>query len=130
LRAIETSLRNTSGSTTAEPMFAQTPPSRSQATAAMIRKSRWEAAPSSAGGTHGCMWIVSVPSATCTAHGIPAREQAARVVSECLKRGLIVLTAGTYGNVVRLLVPLVITDDEFAEGVRILEESMTAVHAH
>jgi 4-aminobutyrate aminotransferase/(S)-3-amino-2-methylpropionate transaminase len=60
----------------------------------------------------------------------PAREQASRLVSECLRRGLIVLTAGTYGNVVRLLVPLVITDDQFAEGMRILEESMQAVHCH
>jgi 4-aminobutyrate aminotransferase/(S)-3-amino-2-methylpropionate transaminase len=57
----------------------------------------------------------------------PAREQASIVVSDCLRRGLIVLSAGTYGNVIRLLVPLVITDDQFAEGIGILEESLGVV---
>ena len=57
----------------------------------------------------------------------PAREQAAMVVSECLRRGLIVLSAGTYGNVIRLLVPLVITDDQFTEGLGILEEALRVV---
>ena len=57
----------------------------------------------------------------------PAREQAALVVNQCLRRGLIVLTAGTYGNVIRLLVPLVITDDQFTEGLGILEEALRVV---
>ena len=59
----------------------------------------------------------------------PAREHASVVVSECLRRGLILLTAGTYGNVVRLLVPLVITDDQFVEGMGILEEALSVVNS-
>jgi 4-aminobutyrate aminotransferase / (S)-3-amino-2-methylpropionate transaminase / 5-aminovalerate transaminase len=58
---------------------------------------------------------------------IPAREQTSAVVSECLTRGLIVLSCGTYGNVIRLLVPLVITDDQFVEGIGILQEALAAV---
>ena len=47
-----------------------------------------------------------------------------RVSQYCYEHGLITISAGTYGNVVRLLVPLVITDAQFAEGVDVLEAGM------
>jgi 4-aminobutyrate aminotransferase/(S)-3-amino-2-methylpropionate transaminase len=37
---------------------------------------------------------------------------------------LVTITAGTYGNVVRTLMPLVITDDELAEGLGVLESAL------
>jgi 4-aminobutyrate aminotransferase/(S)-3-amino-2-methylpropionate transaminase len=37
-----------------------------------------------------------------------------------------VLTAGTYGNVIRLLPPLVISDELLEEGLAILEQAVTA----
>ena len=40
-----------------------------------------------------------------------------------LERGLIVLTAGTYGNVVRLLPPITIDDGLLEEGLDLLEEA-------
>jgi 4-aminobutyrate aminotransferase/(S)-3-amino-2-methylpropionate transaminase len=40
-----------------------------------------------------------------------------------LERGLIVLTAGTYGNVVRLLPPVTIEDGLLTEGLDLLEEA-------
>jgi 4-aminobutyrate aminotransferase/(S)-3-amino-2-methylpropionate transaminase len=43
-----------------------------------------------------------------------------------LERGLIVLTAGTYGNVVRLLPPITIEDGLLDEGLDLLEESFAA----
>jgi 4-aminobutyrate aminotransferase / (S)-3-amino-2-methylpropionate transaminase / 5-aminovalerate transaminase len=43
-----------------------------------------------------------------------------------LERGVIVLTAGTYGNVVRLLPPITIEDDLLDEGLDLLEESFVA----
>jgi 4-aminobutyrate aminotransferase/(S)-3-amino-2-methylpropionate transaminase len=43
----------------------------------------------------------------------------------CLSRGVILLTAGTYSNVIRLLMPLVITDAEFAEAMEVIESGMT-----
>jgi 4-aminobutyrate aminotransferase/(S)-3-amino-2-methylpropionate transaminase len=45
---------------------------------------------------------------------------------EALERGLIVLTAGTYGNVVRLLPPLTIEDSLLDEGLGLLEEAVAA----
>ena len=41
-----------------------------------------------------------------------------------LERGLIVLTAGTYGNVVRLLPPITIEDALLAEGLDLLDEAL------
>jgi 4-aminobutyrate aminotransferase len=45
---------------------------------------------------------------------------------EALKRGLILLTCGVYGNVIRFLAPITIPDAHFAEAMGILEESVAA----
>ncbi|MGA8555311.1 MAG: aspartate aminotransferase family protein, partial [Candidatus Acidiferrales bacterium] len=57
----------------------------------------------------------------------PAREEADQVTRHCLERGLILLSAGSYGNVLRLLVPLIITDAQFDEGLDVLESSLAIV---
>ncbi|HLE99715.1 MAG TPA: 4-aminobutyrate--2-oxoglutarate transaminase [Gaiellaceae bacterium] len=54
----------------------------------------------------------------------PDRAQA--VVSAAFDRGLVLLSCGLYGNVIRLLPPLTITDDELDEGFAIVEESLVA----
>jgi len=48
-----------------------------------------------------------------------------RVARLCHEQGLLILTAGTYGNVLRLLPPLVISDDLLDEGLGILETALT-----
>lgn len=57
----------------------------------------------------------------------PDKAATARVAAECHAQGLLVLTAGTYGNVVRLLPPLVIPDELLDEGLGILEAALSAV---
>ncbi|MBT3963325.1 MAG: 4-aminobutyrate--2-oxoglutarate transaminase, partial [Flavobacteriales bacterium] len=42
----------------------------------------------------------------------------------CAKRGLILLSAGTHKNVIRILSPLVITDDQLDQGIAIIEEEL------
>jgi 4-aminobutyrate aminotransferase len=54
----------------------------------------------------------------------PDRAQA--VVSAAYDRGLILLSCGLYGNVIRLLAPLTIAPDDLEEGLAILEESLAA----
>ncbi|MCB1398925.1 MAG: 4-aminobutyrate--2-oxoglutarate transaminase [Rhodobacteraceae bacterium] len=49
-----------------------------------------------------------------------------RVREEALKRGLILLTCGVYGNVIRFLAPITIPDAVFDEALDILEASVTA----
>jgi 4-aminobutyrate aminotransferase/(S)-3-amino-2-methylpropionate transaminase len=51
-------------------------------------------------------------------------ERASAVVSAARARGLALLSCGLYGNVIRLHVPLVISDDELARGLDILESSL------
>ncbi|UTT51129.1 MULTISPECIES: 4-aminobutyrate--2-oxoglutarate transaminase [Rhodococcus] len=50
----------------------------------------------------------------------PNPEATRAVAAEALAQGVIVLTCGTYGNVVRLLPPLVIPDDLLIEGLDVL----------
>ena len=47
--------------------------------------------------------------------------------AEALKRGLVLLTCGVYGNVIRFLAPLTIPDEVFAEALDILEASIDGV---
>jgi 4-aminobutyrate aminotransferase / (S)-3-amino-2-methylpropionate transaminase / 5-aminovalerate transaminase len=54
----------------------------------------------------------------------PAAELAKLTTEAAREKGLILLSCGTYGNVIRILVPLVISDDELDRGLEILEESL------
>jgi 4-aminobutyrate aminotransferase/(S)-3-amino-2-methylpropionate transaminase len=54
----------------------------------------------------------------------PAPELAVATTTGARERGLILLSCGLYGNVVRILVPLVATDEELDRGLDILEESL------
>ncbi|WUI01701.1 4-aminobutyrate--2-oxoglutarate transaminase [Spirillospora sp. NBC_00431] len=53
----------------------------------------------------------------------PDPELTARIASRCHEQGLLVLTTGTYGNVLRFLPPLVIPADLLTEGLAVLEEA-------
>ncbi|NVI86830.1 4-aminobutyrate--2-oxoglutarate transaminase [Actinomadura sp. BRA 177] len=53
----------------------------------------------------------------------PDPELTAQVAKRCHERGLLVLTTGTYGNVLRFLPPLVIPEDLLNEGLDILAEA-------
>jgi 4-aminobutyrate aminotransferase / (S)-3-amino-2-methylpropionate transaminase / 5-aminovalerate transaminase len=59
----------------------------------------------------------------------PARELAHRVTEEALRRGLLLITCGVYGNVIRVLVPLVIGDAELEEALDAWDEALEAVLA-
>ena len=55
----------------------------------------------------------------------PDKERAAEVVENALQRGLLLLTAGQRGNVIRTLMPLPITDDELEEGLSVLDRAVS-----
>jgi 4-aminobutyrate aminotransferase/(S)-3-amino-2-methylpropionate transaminase len=57
----------------------------------------------------------------------PAKEETDKVLRHCLEHGLILVSAGSYGNVIRLLMPLVITDQEFDEGLQVMEDALMSV---
>jgi len=54
----------------------------------------------------------------------PWPELVDRTLKEAETRGLIILKAGLYGNVIRLLPPLTLSDDELRRGLEILETSL------
>ena len=49
-----------------------------------------------------------------------------RIRTEALARGLMLLTCGVHGNVIRFLAPITIQDDDFAEAIDILAEAVKA----
>jgi 4-aminobutyrate aminotransferase / (S)-3-amino-2-methylpropionate transaminase / 5-aminovalerate transaminase len=57
----------------------------------------------------------------------PDAGVAARVARACHSAGLVVLTCGTYGNVLRFLPPLVIPDALLNEGLSILEDAFAGL---
>jgi 4-aminobutyrate aminotransferase/(S)-3-amino-2-methylpropionate transaminase len=56
----------------------------------------------------------------------PNAELVSAVVQECAKNGLLVESAGIYGNVIRFLAPLVITDEQLEAGLDILENAVSS----
>ncbi|WP_415951398.1 4-aminobutyrate--2-oxoglutarate transaminase [Streptomyces sp. KLOTTS4A1] len=57
----------------------------------------------------------------------PNPEVTAALAKACHAEGLLVLTCGTYGNVLRFLPPLVIGEDLLNEGLDILEQSFARI---
>jgi 4-aminobutyrate aminotransferase/(S)-3-amino-2-methylpropionate transaminase len=57
----------------------------------------------------------------------PADTETKEIARYCYEHGLILITAGTYNNVIRILVPLVVTDEQFDEGLAVIEAALTSV---
>ena len=58
--------------------------------------------------------------------GEPATAATKEIAAAAHARGLILLTCGTYGNVMRLLPPLSMPEHLLAEGLDVLEEAFAA----
>ncbi|MBV9280369.1 MAG: 4-aminobutyrate--2-oxoglutarate transaminase [Chloroflexi bacterium] len=57
----------------------------------------------------------------------PAAAETASILHRCHDAGLLVIKAGLYDNVLRVLVPLVVGDDQLREGLDILERALADV---
>jgi 4-aminobutyrate aminotransferase/(S)-3-amino-2-methylpropionate transaminase len=58
---------------------------------------------------------------------MPAADETKKITQYCYERGLITITAGTYSNVIRVLVPLVATNDQMDEGLDVLESAIATL---
>jgi 4-aminobutyrate aminotransferase/(S)-3-amino-2-methylpropionate transaminase len=56
----------------------------------------------------------------------PADSETKEIAKYCYEHGLITITAGTFNNVMRILVPLVISDEQFEEGLNVLEAALAS----
>ena len=54
----------------------------------------------------------------------PSPTLASAITAAARERGLVLLSCGLYGNVIRILVPLTISDEDLARGLDLLEESL------
>ena len=68
-----------------------------------------------------------VPGSTSPIGPTPDPAATTAVARACHAAGLLVLTCGTYGNVLRFLPPLVITDTQLNQGLDILDEAFATV---
>ncbi|HXO34319.1 MAG TPA: 4-aminobutyrate--2-oxoglutarate transaminase [Candidatus Acidoferrales bacterium] len=57
----------------------------------------------------------------------PATDETKQITQYCYEHGLITITAGSYSNVIRVLVPLVATNEQMDEGLDVLESALAAV---
>jgi 4-aminobutyrate aminotransferase/(S)-3-amino-2-methylpropionate transaminase len=58
----------------------------------------------------------------------PAPEETKQITQYCYEHGLITITAGSYSNVIRILVPLVVTNEQMDEGLDVLQSALQSVY--
>lgn len=68
-----------------------------------------------------------IPEIILTGKSIAA-DEAGEVAKLCYENVFVVLRCGVYHNVIRILMPLVITDDQLEKGLSILEGSLSKLH--
>lgn len=57
----------------------------------------------------------------------PDKEMTQRILQEAHRRGVVLMGAGLFGNVIRTLAPLVISDEQLQEALDVVEEALEAV---
>ncbi|MFI5274672.1 MAG: 4-aminobutyrate--2-oxoglutarate transaminase, partial [Ktedonobacterales bacterium] len=97
---------------------------------ALERMREWQRRFALVGDVRGQGAMVAIELVRDRALRTPAAAEAAQLLAEARARGLILIKAGLYDNVIRLLMPLVTTEAEMAEGLDILEAALLAVTEH
>lgn len=59
----------------------------------------------------------------------PSRELASQIVEKAREKHLIILSCGTYGNVLRILVPLTATNEQLGRGLEIIRQCFEELDA-
>jgi 4-aminobutyrate aminotransferase/(S)-3-amino-2-methylpropionate transaminase len=59
--------------------------------------------------------------------GKPAADVTKAVQTHALHKGVLILTAGTFGNILRFLPPVVITDDQLREAVAVMDDALSSL---
>ena len=90
------------------------------------RAERWQREFSLIGDVRGRGAMQALELVTDRATREPAKGETTAISRYCWEHGLISITAGTYGNVIRTLMPLVMSDDQLDEGLDVLEAALAA----
>ncbi len=57
----------------------------------------------------------------------PSADLAKKLTAKALEKGLVLLSCGVYGNVIRILVPITADDAVVEEGIQIIEKSLKEI---
>jgi 4-aminobutyrate aminotransferase/(S)-3-amino-2-methylpropionate transaminase len=90
------------------------------------RAERWQKRWPQIGALHGMGAMRSLELIRDPTSHEPDEQVVAAISKYCYENGLLTISAGTYGNILRLLMPLVITDAQFDEGLDVLEAALAA----
>jgi 4-aminobutyrate aminotransferase / (S)-3-amino-2-methylpropionate transaminase / 5-aminovalerate transaminase len=91
------------------------------------RASRWQARWELVGDVRGLGAMQAIELVRSRATRQPADDETKEVAQYCYEHGVVLITAGSYSNVIRLLMPLVITDEQMDEALDILEAGLAQV---
>jgi 4-aminobutyrate aminotransferase/(S)-3-amino-2-methylpropionate transaminase len=92
-----------------------------------VRFQKWAERFPQIGDVRGLGGMIAVELVTDRTTKAPAKELTGKLLAEALKRGVILLSAGTLGNVVRVLVPLTVEDAVLDEGLDAMEQAFEVV---
>jgi 4-aminobutyrate aminotransferase/(S)-3-amino-2-methylpropionate transaminase len=91
------------------------------------RASKWQAQWELIGDVRGLGAMQALELVRSRAGREPADEETKQVSQYCYEHGLVLITAGSYGNVIRLLMPLVVSDAQMDEAMDVLEGALAHV---
>ena len=91
------------------------------------RAERWQERFECIGEVRGIGGMQAIVLVTSRATGEPADKLTKDMARWAIAHGLLLVTAGTYGNVIRLLVPLVVSTDDLEAGLDIIEAGLEAL---
>lgn len=90
------------------------------------RMHRWQARFEEIGDVRGLGAMIAIELVHDRESKDPAPELVSAVCAAAFRRGLLLIPAGLYSNVIRVLVPLTITDPELDEAMSVWEEALEA----
>jgi 4-aminobutyrate aminotransferase/(S)-3-amino-2-methylpropionate transaminase len=91
------------------------------------RATRWQAQWELVGDVRGLGAMQALELVRSKTTRAPADVETKQVSQYCYEHGLITITAGSYSNVIRLLMPLVVTDAQMDEAMDVLESALAHV---
>ncbi len=92
-----------------------------------VRATKWQRRWELVGDVRGLGAMQAIELVRSKATREPADEETKQVAQYCYEHGLVLITAGSYGNVIRLLMPLVVTDEQMDEAMDVLESALAQV---
>jgi 4-aminobutyrate aminotransferase/(S)-3-amino-2-methylpropionate transaminase len=102
---------------------------RAQAIAKAVRErgAAWQRDIPLVGDVRGLGAMLAIELVKDRATRAPAADEVLAVVTYCAGHGLLTMRAGLYANCLRLLMPLVITDEQLQEGLDVLDEGLRSI---